>query len=168
MLIYSLERLKYEIKISPGNLDKIISSIAGFEFIDSLIEEKLEMNDGRKDIGEFLPRSSKDYVEMVDRRMGIRYEDNEYLNFIKQEISYIKEVEFWREVVYEKIPKMHEVSKVYLIFQQNLKKEGKSGDALRKFKIEAQKKYFRALRELDGRKSDKVTSFSANQIKRKF
>lgn len=48
-----------------------------------------------------------------------------------------------------------------------MKKNNKDTKQLKAFRIQAEKNYFKALRALDGRKSDKVTMFSANQIKGK-
>lgn len=114
-LIYNIDRLKHEIKISK-DLNQVAERVSKLQFIQNLVEYHLEnMEPGleikttyKEDL-EMLPRSFNDYVEMKNRQLGVRYEDNEYRNVIKQEVTYLKEAEYWREVVYEKIPLMFEV-----------------------------------------------------------
>ena len=114
-LIYNIERLKYNVK-RADDLEEAYSKIRNMGFLDKLIKSHLEMlKDDSGDEGvintnkDRLPRNFNSYVESMNRLEGIRVEDNEYKNIIKQEVTYLEEVEYWRKVVYEKLPKMFEV-----------------------------------------------------------
>lgn len=108
--------MKHEIKIS-NDLDQIFERLSKLQFIQSLAQHHLDsanpdQETAVREESEMLPRSFNDYVEMKNRQLGARYEDNEYRNVIKQEVSYLKEAEYWRQVVYEKIPLMFEVKEI--------------------------------------------------------
>ena len=128
-MIYNIERLKRTIKTSGDSLKDKMLKIADFDFITNDLTEAhlrraqegvvlrkapLEKDDIDAKIKgkglKSLPYDFGSFTSTQNRRAGIRIEDNEYRNVVKQEASYLEEVKYWKEILDDKIPKMYTVS----------------------------------------------------------